>query len=148
MVSRASHIEIASISLSRNWCLSNVTGQSMQEQLASGVTRTFVWTDLLATPVCGVERMLRTVANVLASSKQRLHLLQIPANEWAAVCAVFKSFIADTIAFTGSSRQSWHTAARDRELATHFRPHREHLSLPKKEEIIMVFCLDLVDGQK
>jgi hypothetical protein len=40
------------------------------------------------------------------------------------------------------------TEALDRELALHFIPQIEHLSLPKKLEIMTLLCRDFVEGQK
>ena len=146
---RASQTAVASSSISLCRCLSKVVGQSMQVQLAIGVTRMFDKLDLLREfDEFEEERADLVTAKVLASSKQRLQELHFCASDKEHCCVRLRRFMADARAVTGYLRQSLQIAARPWPLAVHFLPHNEHLSLPKKFDIIMVLCFDLVEGQK
>ena len=102
----------------------------------------------LEIPDCVLCLVLRTVAKVLASSKQRLHALHFCAKANASFWALLNCLVANITDFDKLLLQSEQTEALDRELALHFNPQIEHLSLPKNVEIITLLCRDFVEGQK
>ena len=127
---------MASNSFSRARCLSNVVGQSMHEQFARGVTSMAECVFFLVVPDFALFLALRIVAKVLPSSKQRLHTLHFCARAKESFCAFPNCPIAKITDLVKLHLHSKQMEALDRELALHFNPQIEHLSLPKNVEII------------
>lgn len=133
-MSNASHNSSASISFSLMRCRSYVIGQSIQVQLAMGVTSLLIFRLELASARIGLidfRARFSSCAKVTEFSTQPLHVEQVRPSSLARCCVIFSFSMAVQATDTPSFLHLRHITTLELPAARVLSPQMAQISLPK-----------------